>query len=73
MATTEQDADASELKPLDVNGVLVIAVGTLAWLIALVVVLIVDRDSWWLWVCVTGLGLGVIGIPTEARYERRLH
>jgi hypothetical protein len=43
------------------------------WLVALVVLLIVNRDSWWMWVGVTGFGLGLIGIPTQARYQRRLH
>ena len=63
---------APEIRPLDVNGVVAIVVGTLGWLVALVVVLLVDRHSWWVWVCVTGFGLGLIGIPTQARYQRRL-
>jgi hypothetical protein len=60
------------IAPLDVDGVKVIAVGTVAWAIATLVMLVVDRHSWWLWVCVAGLGLGVIGVPIQHRYQRRL-
>ena len=63
---------ASEIAPLSVNGVRVIVLGTVAWLVALIVVLIVDRHSWWVWVCVTGFGLGLVGIPTQARYQRHV-
>jgi hypothetical protein len=65
-------ADKQEIKPLDVDGVRVIALGTIAWLVALIVLLIVDRHSEWVWICVAGLGLGLVGIPNQARYQRRL-
>jgi len=64
--------DAAEIKPLDVDGVRVIVIGVIAWLVALIVVLIVDPHSEWVWVCVAGLGLGIPGIPIQARYQRRL-
>jgi hypothetical protein len=67
-----QQAPPPAIKPLDVNGVVAIIVGTVSWLVALVVFLIVDRHSEWVWICVTGLGLGLIGIPTQARYQRRM-
>jgi len=42
------------------------AVGTAAWTVALIVLLLQgDRlpedDRWWIWVCVTGITLGVFG------------
>lgn len=42
------------------------AVGTAAWTIALIVLLLqgdrIPEDSrWWIWVCVTGIALGVFG------------
>jgi hypothetical protein len=45
----------------------VTAVGTAGWAVALVVLLIV-RDSlpagsrWWVWTCVTGLGMGLFAL-----------
>ena len=52
------------------NAVPVIIVGTVGWLIALIVLLAIGNDTWWRWVCVTGLGLGAVGIPVMARYQR---
>jgi hypothetical protein len=52
--------------PVTVPSKVVVAVGTAAWCVALVVTLLVpalhtgDR-SWWPWTCVTGIALGVFG------------
>lgn len=60
-------------KPVDVDGVSTVAVGTALWAVALVVLLLIrDRleengTTWWLWTCVTGLGLGLVGLA----YTRR--
>jgi hypothetical protein len=38
---------------------------TAGWAIALVVLLVVGlpgRDSWWIWTCLVGLGLGLFGL-----------
>jgi hypothetical protein len=51
--------------PLEGNDTLVTASLTVAWTVALVVLLIVGppgRDRWWIWTCVTGVGLGVFGL-----------
>lgn len=53
--------------PLEANDQLVTAVITAGWLIALIVLLAVradirPADRWWIWTCVTGLGLGVFGL-----------
>jgi H+/Cl- antiporter ClcA len=54
-------------EPLEANDQLVTAVITAAWAVALVVLLAVRTDipasdRWWIWTCVTGLGLGVFGL-----------
>ena len=42
--------------------------GTVAWVIALAVVIVLlpaltaDGHAWWLWTCVAGLVIGVIGL-----------
>ncbi len=58
----------AEIEPLDVDGVRAVAVGTLMWAVAFVALLpFADRlrqsgADWWLWVCLTGVGLGLIGL-----------
>ncbi len=53
--------------PLDVDGVRTVAVGTGLWLAAFVVLLpfagrLADAGRlWWLWTCLAGFGLGIIG------------
>jgi uncharacterized membrane protein len=66
-------ADKRELRtpePYHPNAVPVIIAGTIAWLLALIILLATGTDTWWRWVCVTGFGLGVIGVPVMARYQR---
>jgi hypothetical protein len=59
--------------PLDVDGVRTMVVGTAAWAVAALVLLVfrsrlVEQDrEWWLWVCLAGFGLGLFGY----RYCRR--
>jgi hypothetical protein len=62
-----------DLAPLDHDGLVPIAVITAAWAVA-AVVLFVMRDSlaeddhtWWLWTCIAGFGLGLLGYA----YSRR--
>ena len=53
--------------PREADDRLVTVVGTAAWAVALVVLLIA-RDSlpagsrWWLWTCVVGLGMGLFAL-----------
>jgi Protein of unknown function (DUF2530) len=57
----------ADVEPLDVDGTRTVAVGTLLWLIAFVLLLpFYDRLEethrlWWLWTCLAGFGLGVLG------------
>jgi Protein of unknown function (DUF2530) len=53
--------------PLEANDQLVAAVVTAGWAIALVILLalrthIGAADRWWIWTCVTGIGLGLFGL-----------
>jgi hypothetical protein len=50
---------------MQTNDVRIAAAGTVAWAIALVVLLIVglpSDDRWWLWVCVAGIGIGLFAV-----------
>ncbi len=56
------------IEPLDVDGVRTLVVGTLVWLVAAAALapfagnLREAGTYWWLWTCLTGAGLGVLGI-----------
>ena len=53
------------------NTVVLIAFGTIAWLIAGAVFLIAGSDSKYVWTCVCGAVLGVTGIRYTIRRARR--
>jgi uncharacterized membrane protein len=53
--------------PLEGNDQLIAAVITAGWAIALVVLLVVRTDlphgsRWWVWTCVAGLAVGLLGL-----------
>jgi hypothetical protein len=56
-----------DVEPLDVDGTRTVAVGAVLWLVAFVLLLPFygrlseDDHTWWLWTCLAGFGLGVIG------------
>jgi hypothetical protein len=61
--------------PLEANDQLVAVVGTVAWVVALVVLLIVRSQlpagsRWWIWTCVAGLALGLFAIWYVPRLKR---
>ena len=64
--------------PLDVDAVRTVEVGTVLWAVALVVSLLLrsrltdDGRSWWIWTCVAGVLLGVVGIVITTRRRARL-
>ena len=64
--------------PLDVDGVRTVFVGVIAWAIAFVVLLffrndLADRgETWWLWTCLAGVGLGLLGLQYCRRRRDRL-
>ena len=56
------------IQPLDVTGLRTVGVGTTGFLGATVYLLVFQLDwmrdtdrLWWLWTCVAGLGLGLVG------------
>jgi Protein of unknown function (DUF2530) len=54
-------------EPLEANDQLVTAGITAAWAVALIILLAIRTtipasDRWWIWTCVTGLGLGAFGL-----------
>jgi hypothetical protein len=57
----------ADVDPLDVDGVRTVAVGSGLWLLGFVMLLpfagrLSEADRlWWLWTCLAGFGLGVIG------------
>lgn len=63
-----------DVEPLDEDGVGAVAAGTVAWLIAFVVLWAFFRDElaahdaqWWLAVCLVGAGLGLLGLVYTVR------
>ncbi|MGH3470694.1 MAG: DUF2530 domain-containing protein [Nocardioidaceae bacterium] len=68
----------AQVEPLDVTGVRTIAIGTLVWLIGFVALLPFygtlrhDGHAWWMWTCLAGFGLGLIGIGYCRRRQRKI-
>lgn len=61
--------------PLEGNDAKIIAAGTAAWLVALVVLLLAGhhlapRDHWWIWTAATGAGLGLFALWFVPRLKR---
>lgn len=61
-------------KPLDVDGVNAMIVGTVAWFIALLLLVTIFRGAlathdatWWIWVCAAGVIIGLIGLQYVSR------
>jgi len=67
----------AEVEPLDVDGVRTVAIGSVIWIVAFVAMLpfigtLRDHDKLsWLWICIAGFGLGLIGLE-YCRRRRRL-
>jgi Protein of unknown function (DUF2530) len=61
--------------PFEGNDQLITAIITAGWAAALVVLLVLREqipaaDRWWIWVCVTGLCLGVFGLCYVPQLKR---
>ncbi len=56
------------VEPLDLDGIRTMQVGTALWAVAFVLLLPFygrledDGHLWWLWTCVAGFGLGLVGL-----------
>ena len=66
----------ADVAPLDVDGVRTVEVGSALWFIAFLALLpfygrLEDSGRvWWLWTCLAGLGLGLIGLEYCRRRRR---
>lgn len=59
-------------EPIETNDTLTVAVGTGLWAVALVALLVVrpaPENSWWIWTCVAGVVLGLMGLAYVRRRE----
>jgi Protein of unknown function (DUF2530) len=72
------DPPERQVAPLDVDAVRTVQVGTALWAVALVVALVLrdplsdDGREWWIWTCVAGVVLGLLGIVITTRRRRRI-
>jgi hypothetical protein len=60
--------------PIETNETLVAILGTAAWAVAFVVLLLVglpQHDRWWLWVCAAGVAIGLFALWYVPRLHRR--
>ena len=66
----------ADVEPLDVDGVRTVEVGTALWFVAFLALLpfygrLDDSGRvWWLWTCMAGVGLGLIGLEYCRRKRR---
>jgi len=62
-----------DVAPLDVDGVRAVGIGTALWAVALLVTLALRGpleaagNGWWVWVCVSGVVLGLMGLVYVVR------
>jgi O-antigen/teichoic acid export membrane protein len=49
-------------EPLDVDGVASVAIGTVLFLVAFLLLVLIRGVDRWAWVCLAGAGLGVLGL-----------
>jgi len=67
----------AEIAPLDVDGVRTVEVGTGIWLLAFLALLPFygrleeTGRTWWLWTCLAGFGLGLIGVELCRRMRNK--
>lgn len=66
----------ADVEPLDVYGVRTVEVGTAVFLLAFLALLPFygrlgeDGHTWWLWTCLAGVGLGLLGLEYCRRQRR---
>ncbi|MGH3509783.1 MAG: DUF2530 domain-containing protein [Nocardioidaceae bacterium] len=62
-----ESAAEDDVEPLDVDGTRTVAIGSALWLLAFLLLLPFsgrlsdDGRLWWLWTCLAGFGIGVLG------------
>lgn len=69
----------ADVEPLDVDGVRTVEVGTAVFFVAFLALLPFsgrlkdDGHTWWLWMCLAGVGLGLFGLEYCRRRRRYRH
>jgi hypothetical protein len=78
-STTPKAGRRPDPEPLETDDRWVVAVGTVLWVVAFVVLLVFFRDDlrrhhteWWLWSCWIGVALGLYGFRFVTRRQRAL-
>jgi|ERR1700751_5085207 hypothetical protein len=71
MASTRRPAPP----PLEANDRRVTIVGTVAWVVALAVLLVLRgqipaSDRWWIWTCAVGVAMGLFALWYVPRFKR---
>jgi len=69
VSASQDDLDRLASRPVDADGVSAVTLGTVAWAIAFMILVVFFRDdlaaadaSWWIWVCLVGMALGLVGM-----------
>jgi Protein of unknown function (DUF2530) len=68
----------AKVQPLDLTGVRTVTIGSILWLLAFLALLpfystLQEHDrGWWLWTCIAGFGLGLLGLEYCRRRRDRL-
>jgi len=77
-SSESKKSNRPELKPLEVNGITAVTLGTTTWLIALIVLLLarswLDENSrnHWIWIATSGVVLGLLGYRYTTNRVKRL-
>ena len=77
-SSKEKKSHGPELKPLEVNGITAVTLGTIIWLIVLIVLLLarnwldVNSRTHWIWISASGVALGLLGYRYTANRVKRL-
>ena len=53
------------------NAVTLVAIGTMCWIVAWVIALVMNAEAKVIWTCVMGSALGLVGIRYTIRRSRR--
>jgi hypothetical protein len=80
MARRRRGNSQLAVRPFDVDGVRAVAIGTVLWAVAFIVLAFFREElddvgmGWWLWTCLAGVGMGLLGLEyTRKRRDAIAH